>query len=197
MGGISSYRDIVMAMLRTGILGYGGGPSVMPLFRFEAVSRYRWVTDEEFAEILAFANALPGPIATKMAGYLGYRLKGIAGAIVAILAHILPTCAAMIALFAAMNILKQSKPITGMVKAVTPVITTMLAVMAYEFLEKARKGLGVPLAAIFCLIAFVLLVVLRLNAGLVVILFLAYGSVHIRLFNRTRRRKRLEKGDSV
>lgn len=73
------YLDLSWAMLKTGILGYGGGPSVIPLIRHEAVTRYKWMSDEEFGEILAFANALPGPIATKIAAYLGYRLKKISG----------------------------------------------------------------------------------------------------------------------
>ena len=50
------------------------------------------IDDDEFGEILAIANALPGPIATKMAAYLGFKLKGTLGAVVATLAHILPTC---------------------------------------------------------------------------------------------------------
>ena len=58
----NSYKELTIAMLRTGILGFGGGPSVIPLIRYEAVSRYHWMRDEEFGEILAIANALPGPL---------------------------------------------------------------------------------------------------------------------------------------
>ncbi len=75
----NEYVQIAVAMCRTGILGYGGGPSVIPLIRHDAVTRYGWLTDDEFGETLAIANALPGPIATKMAAYLGYKLKGSGG----------------------------------------------------------------------------------------------------------------------
>lgn len=100
--GWKDYNGLVIGMVRTGILGYGGGPSVIPLIRYEAVTRYKWVSDEEFGEILAIANALPGPIATKMAAYLGYKTKGVLGAIVSVLAHILPTSIAIIALLGSM-----------------------------------------------------------------------------------------------
>jgi chromate transporter len=166
----------------------------MPLFRHEAVHRYGWVTDEEFAEILAFGNSLPGPIATKMAGYLGYRRKGMMGAVVAVLAHILPTCVAMVVLVSALSALRHSKMVAGMIEAVSPVIVAMLAVMAYEFAEKARKGLGLPLAALFCAVAFVLLVVVQLNAGIVVILFLAYGAIHMRIVRYVKDARRGDKG---
>lgn len=48
---------------------------MIPLIRHEAVNKYKWIDDDEFGEILAIANALPGPIATKMAAYLGFKLK--------------------------------------------------------------------------------------------------------------------------
>ncbi len=60
----------------------------------------------------------------------------------ATLAHILPTCLAMVGLFAAVNVLSHSAIVAGMIGAVTPVIAVMLGIMAYEFGQKALKGFG-------------------------------------------------------
>ncbi|QSF47634.1 chromate transporter [Paenibacillus tianjinensis] len=168
-------------MCRTGILGYGGGPSVIPLIRHDAVSRYGWLTDDEFGETLAIANALPGPIATKMAAYLGYKLKGVRGAILSVLAHILPSCIAMIALLSAVNYLSGSKTVAGMIAAVSPVIAVMLGMMAYEFAQKAYKGLGKWIGSAFLVLALVLLEVLHLHPAIVIVLYLSYGTVHYRI----------------
>ncbi|XMB28948.1 chromate transporter [Paenibacillus sp. BR2-3] len=179
-------------MFRTGILGYGGGPSVIPLIRHDAVTRYNWLNDDEFGETLAIANALPGPIATKMAAYLGYRLKGTKGAIVSILAHILPSTIAMIALLSAINYLSGSKVVAGMIAGVSPVIAVMLGLMAYEFAQKAYKGLGKWLSLAFFLLALLLLEVLRLHPAIVIVLFLGYGTIHFRTiakFNRQQNKK--------
>lgn len=100
------HYDLIVAMARTGILGYGGGPSVIPLFRHEAVVRYKWMSDDEFGETLAVANTLPGPVATKMAAQIGYQQKGIIGAIVAVLAHIFPSTLAIIGLLSVLYTLK-------------------------------------------------------------------------------------------
>ena len=97
------YKELIFGMMRTGILGFGGGPSVIPLIRYEAVSRYQWLDDDEFGDTLAIANTLPGPIATKMAAYLGYQVKGWMGAFVSVMAHVLPTCLAMVFLVAFIN----------------------------------------------------------------------------------------------
>lgn len=180
------YVQLAIAMFRTGILGYGGGPSVIPLIRHDAVTRYTWLSDDEFGETLAIANALPGPIATKMAAYIGYKLRGIKGAILSVLAHILPSCMAMILLLSAVNYLSGSKAVAGMIAGVSPVIAVMLGMMAYEFVQKAYKGLGKLLSAAFILLALLLLEVVHVHPAIVIILFLGYGTVHYRIIAKKR-----------
>ncbi|CAH1228240.1 MULTISPECIES: chromate transporter [Paenibacillus] len=187
------YSGLIAGMVRTGILGYGGGPSVIPLIRYEAVVRYKWVSDDEFGEILAIANALPGPIATKMAAYLGYKKQGVLGAIVSVLAHVLPTSIAIIALLGSMYALRESKVVAGMVAAVRPVIFVMLGMMAYEFAKKAWSGLGKIFAILFGVIAFVLLQLLDIHPGIVVAVFLGYGVFHLDLVQRYKAKRSSDK----
>jgi len=174
------YWQLSIAMIRTGILGYGGGPSVIPLIRYEAVTRYRWMEDDEFGETLAIANALPGPIATKMAAYIGYKLKGNVGAVLAVITHILPSCIAMIALLSVVSVLSTSKVVAGMIAGVAPVVAVMLGVMAYEFAKKTIDGLGKVMGISMFLLAFLLLETVHIHPAIVIILFLAYGSIHFR-----------------
>ena len=179
---LKGYLAISGAMVRTGIFGYGGGPSVIPLFRHEAVIRYKWMTDKEFGELLAFANALPGPIATKLAAQLGYQQKGAMGAVVAILAHILPTTVAMVALLGALYAMKESIIVAGMIAAVRPVIAVLLGITAYEFCATTWGGIGKVLGVIFGLLAFLLLGILDVHPAFVILAFLAYGTVHLKLY---------------
>lgn len=185
---LKGYDDIIMAMLRTGILGYGGGPSVIPLFRHEAVTKYEWVEDEEFGDILAFANALPGPIATKMAAQLGYIQKGVNGAIVAVLAHILPTTIGIVGLVGLLYSMKESVVVLGMIAAIRPVVAVLLGLMAYDFCVKSWDGLGKVLGIVFLIISFLLLVVVNIHPALVILLFLAYGMIHIRTLHAIKRK---------
>ncbi|WML51273.1 chromate transporter [Neobacillus sp. PS3-12] len=180
------YKELIMAMLRTGILGFGGGPSVIPLIRYEAVTRYHWLDDEEFGETWAVANALPGPIAPKMAAYLGYRGKGAMGAIVAVLAHISPTCIATVVLLSLVSEFQFSKSFTDMINAIMPVIAVMLGQMAYEFAFKALKGLGKILGVLFLVLSFILLYVLPIHPAIVILIFLIYGAFHYRIKARVR-----------
>lgn len=192
---MQSYIELMIAMVRTGILGFGGGPSVIPLIRHEAVVKYQWINDDEFGETLAIANALPGPIATKMSAYLGYRVKGVFGAIVATAAHILPTCLAMVALVTLVSVLSSSQIIQNMIGAVTPVIAVLLGIMAYEFGQKTLKGFGMIFGIALFLLAFIGLQVLSIHPGIIVMIFLFYGAFHFKLKNHWNRPNK-EKGVS-
>ncbi|WJH35445.1 chromate transporter [Paenibacillus sp. CC-CFT747] len=191
-----SYPALTAAMVRTGVLGFGGGPSTVPLFRHEAVTRYQWMTNEEFAEVLAIANALPGPIATKLAAYMGFRLRGTAGAALGVIAHILPTCAAMVILYSFISFFQSSPVVSGMIAAAVPVVAVMLGQMAYEFGEKAAKGLGLYAAIVWGIIALLLLAVIQVHPAAVIVLFLLYGSVHHKVMDKWRARKRPAEGGS-
>lgn len=183
------YKDLILGMLRAGIFGFGGGPSVIPLFRHEAVTKYKWMDNDEFGDVLAIANTLPGPIATKIAAYIGYHQKGIIGAIVTVFAHILPTCLAMVFLFSFISILSHSPIITSMIAAVIPVIAVMLGLMAYEFGEKAVKGLGIYAGIGLTLVCLLFLQVFSIHPGIVVLVFLIYGAFHFKLKDKILHKK--------
>lgn len=124
--------DIFVSAAKVGIFGYGGGPSVIPLIKREAVDVNHWMTSEEFADSLAFGNALPGPIATKMSAYIGYKVGGLAGAISGVLGMVLPSMIMILAL-GALYFANRSSPLTqAALKAVRPVVVALLAFTTYE-----------------------------------------------------------------
>ncbi|MDN4076048.1 chromate transporter [Fictibacillus terranigra] len=167
-----TYLDLVVGFARTGVTGYGGGPSIIPLIEYEAVKKYKWMNEDEFGETLALANTLPGPIATKMAAYIGFKVKGSAGAAVAILAHILPSSLAMMVLLGFLYSFRHSPVVKGMVTGVSPVIGVMLAVLAFQFLTKSKKTMGSKWMAVFAIVSFLLLQGISLHPGIVIGLFL-------------------------
>ncbi len=169
---LKAYMELAIGFARTGVTGYGGGPSTIPLIEFEAVKKYKWMNEDEFVEILALANTLPGPIATKMAAYIGYKVKGYLGATVAILTHILPSIIAMIALLGVLYKFKESPFVSGMVQGVTPVIGFMLLEMAYRFFQNGRKGLGLPIMLSLSVVSLIFVQFLGLHPGILIAVFL-------------------------
>ena len=64
---------------------YGGGPGMVPLLQVECVEKGGWITESEFLEVLAMSAALPGPLALKVAAYVGHKEAGLGGAAMALL----------------------------------------------------------------------------------------------------------------
>lgn len=160
---------LFLAFFRVGILGYGGGPGSIPLIHKEVVDKYKWVTDEEFGDILALGNTLPGPIATKMAGYIGHRVFGLLGMLIAILATIIPTILLMILLLLSLSSISEFDWVNGMTAAVIPVVGLMLAILTWQFFEKAGKGMGWKQTIIMSAIVLILLQYIGVHPGIVIV----------------------------
>jgi chromate transporter len=171
------YWHLFLAFFRIGMLGYGGGPSMIPLVHAEAVKKYGWLTDEEFSDVLAIGNALPGPIATKMASYIGYKVRGLAGAGIALSAMVLPALIVMILLLGLIYRLQNSGIVGGMTAGVQPVIGVMMAVLAYEFFKKSWLSWKKSRTVIWTLAAAAAIVVLHVSPGVVIGIALAYAFI--------------------
>ncbi|MDF2834480.1 MAG: transporter, partial [Paenibacillus sp.] len=95
----------------------------------------------------------------------------------------------MIALLSAVQWFSGSAIIQGMIGAVIPVIAVMLGVMAYEFGERAVKGLGIYAGIAFFALAFGLLQLVQLHPAIVIVAFLGYGAFHLRTSAAWKKRK--------
>ncbi|MDN3019568.1 chromate transporter [Neobacillus drentensis] len=169
--------DISIAFFRSGILGYGGGPSSIPLVHKEVVERFKWMNDDEFADVLALGNTLPGPINTKMAGYIGYRVGGYLGMINAILSSILPTILLMIILLTSLSSVKDLPWVAGMTKAVVPVVGVMMATLTWDFFKKSYQTLGKIKAGLVVIGSLLLLQVLGIHPGILIAAILIFALV--------------------
>lgn len=164
--------QIFKAFLRIGLLGFGGGPSSIPLVKLEVVDKYKWMTNEEFQDVLAIANVLPGPIITKVAGFITYQLKGWLGVINSLVAMILPTAVLMTVLLALFTGFKDLDWVQGMSAGVVPVVLVMLAVLTFEFLQTAKSAMTWKFLIPFTLGMLFILEFLNIHPAIVIIIII-------------------------
>lgn len=165
-------KEIFIAFFRSGILGFGGGPAAIPLVHKEVVEIFGLMTDEEFTDVLAIGNTLPGPIITKMAGYIGYKAGGVLGMFNAIIAIVLPTAVALILFLTVLREYKDLPFIEGMTNGVVPIVGVMMAVLTWDFLKKAQKSLGWKIGGLILVISFVAMILLGIHPGIVIVALL-------------------------
>ncbi|WP_368652678.1 chromate transporter [Ornithinibacillus sp. 4-3] len=134
--------DLFIAFFRSGMLGFGGGMSAIPLMQREVVGTFKWMDDDEFSDLLALANTLPGPINTKLSGYIGYRVAGFKGMLTALIATTVPTIILMIILLTALNAYKDTPWVQGMAKGAIPIAAVMIGVMAWDFIRVSKNAMG-------------------------------------------------------
>lgn len=172
--------NLFVAFLRANLLGYGGGPSVIPLIKAEVVDTYKWMSEGEFADALAIGNTLPGPIATKMAAYIGYKVGGVTGSLVGLVGTVLPTAILMILLAAFLLKYKDSLYVKGMIRGAKAVVWVLFVLLVLEFLPFARPDKAGWLAAGVAVGAFVLVYFFKVHQAIAIAIGIVIGGLFIR-----------------
>lgn len=171
------YWHLFLAFFIPGILGYGGGPASIPLVEHEVVGNYEWLTTQEFSEVVAIGNSLPGPIATKMAGYIGYTEAGVLGSIVAMFASVAPSLLLMIGMMAILLKYKDEPEVKNLTKIIRPVIAVLLGFMTIQFAQESVEGVGPGYTLFLMAASFVLLEKVKLHPAFVIALALVFGAI--------------------
>lgn len=148
--------QLMLSFAKVGSVAYGGGPAMIPLMQAEVVETHGWMTDEQFLDSIATGYSLPGPIATKMALYIGWETAGALGAVGALVGVVLPSALMILGLLLLFRNFKDHPRVLGMLKGVRPVVVALLAAMVFTV---GRKTLiGWPEAAVAGVALAILLV---------------------------------------
>ena len=83
--------DLFLTFAKIGLFTFGGGYAMISLIENSCVERKRWISHDEMMDITVIAESTPGPIAINCATYVGYKQKGLAGAVAATVGIVLPS----------------------------------------------------------------------------------------------------------
>ena len=86
------YLQLFLSFFQIGLFSFGGGYAAMPLIQGQIVKIHGWMTMSEFTDLITISQMTPGPIAVNSATFVGLRVAGYVGAVVATLGCILPSC---------------------------------------------------------------------------------------------------------
>jgi chromate transporter len=172
-----SWWELFWGFFVANVLGYGGGPSSIPLMQEEIVNHYGWLTNEQFADVLAVGNALPGPIATKIAAFVGYQEAGWIGFALATAATVVPSAVALIILLRIFNHYRQSSAVKGMTLLVQPVIAILMVVLTWQMGEVSVGSIGVWQSLGIAAVSLWAMTKGRIHPALVIVAAFIYGGL--------------------
>ncbi len=86
------YFQLFWSFIQVGLFSIGGGYAAIPLIQNQVVEIHPWLTMNEFTDLITIAEMTPGPIAVNSATFVGIRIAGLSGAVIATIGCILPSC---------------------------------------------------------------------------------------------------------
>lgn len=126
-------------MLKIGCFAFGGGYAIIALLENEFISKRNWIDHEEFLDMVAIAESTPGPIAINAATYIGYKLKGFWGAVVATVGMCLPSFVIMFLVSLFYEQFMSITLIAAAFKGIQVCVVYLIAKAGFNILKKMKK----------------------------------------------------------
>lgn len=156
---------IAAVFLRIGSITFGGGFVMIPLIESEVVNGHHWLTHQEFADATALGQVTPGPVLIT-ATFIGYRVAGTLGALVATISIFLPSFLMTIAAGSSLRRFRDNQIVQSFLRGVTPAVVGLLVAAAISI---GRAGLHTWIGLMLAAAAAFVLVRFRPNAFWVII----------------------------
>ena len=161
---------LFLTFFKIGLFTFGGGYAMIPFIHQYAVEKYKWITDDEFLDIIAIAESTPGPIAINSATYIGHKVKGVKGSAMATLGVVLPSIIIIVLIAAFFMQYKDNQWVEYAFKGIRVGVAILVLNAAIRMYKKLEKNI---LSYILIIIGFSMI----LFEILPVILVIAIGGV--------------------
>ena len=171
-GDLPSFAEAFAVWTRIGLLSFGGPAGQIALMHRILVDERKWIDERGFLQALNFCMLLPGPEATQLATYVGWRLHGIRGGLAAGLMFVLPGALLMLllsALYATFGKLPLAAALLVGVKA------AVLAIVVEALIRIARRGLKEPAHQWLAALAFIAIFFFAVPFPIIVLAAALYG----------------------
>ena len=132
--------QLFLSFIQVGLFSIGGGYAAMPLIQSQVVDHYGWLSMSEFTDLITIAEMTPGPIAVNSATFVGIRIAGVGGAIVATLGCILPSCLIVSLLAFVYYRYKQMSALQSVLASLRPAVVALIASAGLSILKLVAFG---------------------------------------------------------
>jgi chromate transporter len=131
-----------------------------------------WMSETDFLDALAVGNALPGPIATKMSAYIGYKLAGVAGGAAGLVGVVMPSALLMVGIALAFLGFKDHPKVAAMLHAIRPAVVGLLLWTAWDL---GRSGVRSWDALVIALVTFAVVSFLHVHPAVAILVAALVG----------------------
>ena len=134
------YLQLFLSFLQIGLFSFGGGYAAMPLVQGQVVTAHGWLSMSEFTDLITISQMTPGPIAVNSATFVGIKIAGIPGALIATLGCILPSCIIVTVIAKLYLKYREMDMLQGVLNSLRPAVVAMIASAGISILITAFWG---------------------------------------------------------
>ncbi|MGI6467106.1 MAG: chromate transporter [Sphaerochaetaceae bacterium] len=132
--------QLLLSFVQIGLYSFGGGYAALPLIQYQVVDLHKWLTVQEFADVITISQMTPGPIAINAASFVGRKVAGLPGSIVATFGNVLPSLIIVLILAALFARYRSLKVMDGILYGLRPAVVGLIASAGLAILFLALLG---------------------------------------------------------
>ena len=117
---------IFVSFLKIGMFTFGGGYAMLPLIERELITKRKWIEQKEFLDLLTLAQSVPGPIAINTSVFVGYKMRGLKGAVAALLGSVLPSFVIILVIAIFFAGIRQNPVVDAAFKGMRPAVVALI-----------------------------------------------------------------------
>lgn len=149
---------------------------MIPLIEKYVVERNRWLSKEEFVDLLAVAQSAPGVFAVNMSIFIGYKLRKLRGAVAASLGCVAPSVIIILLIAMFFNGFRENEIVNNVFKGLRPAVVALIAAPVFSLAKSARIGwtnVWIPV------LSALLIVAMGLSPVYIIMLAVEIGRAHV------------------
>lgn len=155
------YLKLFLSFLQIGAFSFGGGYAAMPLIQNQVIDIHRWLTMNEFSDLVTISQMTPGPIAVNAATFVGNKVGGVIGAVVATLGCIMPACI-LVTMIARLYLkYRNLEVLQSVLKALRPAVVALIGTAGLSIIMSAffptSSNIYLPMVMIFVICLYLLI----------------------------------------
>ena len=135
---VNIYWDSFKTFFKIGIFTLGGGYAMIPLIEEEVVNKKRWVSKEEFLDLIAIAQSCPGVFAINIAIFIGYKLRKVRGALATALGTALPSFLIILLIAMFFHRFQDNPVVASIFRGIRPAVVALIAVPTFNLARSAK-----------------------------------------------------------
>ena len=130
--------ELLKTFFKIGMFTLGGGYAMIPIIETEVVDKHRWISKEEFLDLIAIAQSCPGVFAINISTFIGYKLKKRRGAITCALGTALPSFLIILLIAMFFHQFQDNPVVAAIFRGIRPAVVALIAVPTFNLAKSAK-----------------------------------------------------------